>query len=185
VRSGRRPVLAGVSLATLAVCGAVTARADVAHADIPASAMQRCAIIADVTRRVACYDALADLQAAPSVAAPLPTPAPIPTAAPPPAASPPAASPPAASPPKDAFGLTTVQRAAPEQVQSIDARVVGFGRSSNDRPTVQLDNGQLWELDAADPLLAAAEPVTIRRGALGSFLMTTPAHHTHRVRRLR
>jgi hypothetical protein len=159
VRSGRRPVLAGVSLATLAVCGAVTARADVAHADIPASAMQRCAIIADVTRRVACYDALADLQAAPS--------------------------PPAASPPKDAFGLTTVQRAAPEQVQSIDARVVGFGRSSNDRPTVQLDNGQLWELDAADPLLAAAEPVTIRRGALGSFLMTTPAHHTHRVRRLR
>jgi hypothetical protein len=181
VRTGRRPVLAGVPLATLAVCGAVTARADVAHADIPASAMQRCAIVADVTLRVACYDALAGRQAAPSVAAPLPTPAPTPTAAPLPAA----AQPPAASPPKDAFGLTTVQRAAPEQVQSIDARVVGFGRSTNDRPTVQLDNGQLWELDAADPLLAAAEPVTIRRGALGSFLMTTPAHHTHRVRRLR
>jgi hypothetical protein len=164
VRTGRRPVLAGVPLATLAVCGAVTARADVAHADIPASAMERCAIIADATLRVACYDALAGRQAAPSVAAPSPT-------APP--------------PPKDAFGLTAVQRPAPEQVQSIDARVVGFGRSANDRPTVRLDNGQLWELDAADPLLAAAEPVTIRRGALGSFLMTTPARHTHRVRRLR
>jgi len=30
----------------------------------------------------------------------------------------------------------------------------------------------------------AGDTVTIRRGALGSFLMTTPARHSYRVQRL-
>jgi len=48
---------------------------------------------------------------------------------------------------------------------------------------VRLDNGQVWSFTAPEVLLRAGEAVTIRRAALGSFLMTTPSHHTYRVQR--
>jgi hypothetical protein len=51
--------------------------------------------------------------------------------------------------------------------------------------TVTLDGGALWELvDDSDPLLAVGDTVTIKRAALGSYLMSTPTKRTHRVRRL-
>jgi hypothetical protein len=50
---------------------------------------------------------------------------------------------------------------------------------------VALEGGQVWELEEADPLLAVGDTVTLRRAALGSFMMGTPAKRSHRARRLR
>jgi hypothetical protein len=49
---------------------------------------------------------------------------------------------------------------------------------------VALDNGQAWTFTATDALLRAGDPVTIKRGALGSFLLTTPSHHTYHAVRM-
>ena len=57
--------------------------------------------------------------------------------------------------------------------------------SASGRMTVSLEGGAVWELDDADPLLAVGETVTITRAAFGSYIMHTPRHRTHRVRRLR
>lgn len=51
----------------------------------------------------------------------------------------------------------------------------------------ELDNGQLWESTDTEPDLSLDphETVTIRAGALGSFLLKTRAGHSIRVHRLR
>ena len=67
---------------------------------------------------------------------------------------------------------------------AIKASVAGLGTSAIGRMLVNLDNGQSWELDSADPLLAVGNVVTIERGALGSFILTTPSRRTHHVHRL-
>jgi len=48
---------------------------------------------------------------------------------------------------------------------------------------VSLDNGQVWDFAEADAIVLPREAVTIRRAALGSFLLTTGSHHTYRVKR--
>jgi hypothetical protein len=155
---GRLVTLAG------AVLGAIgSAAADDASLE---RALAHCAAIASGDDRLACYDALA-------------------------AGHPPAqrASPSAAAPAaKEEFGLSPVQtqKKQPDQrqIQSINASVAGLGTSSIGRMLVYLDNGQSWELDSADPLLAVGDAVTIERGAMGSFLLTTPSKRTHHARRL-
>lgn len=154
----RPPALTTLAVLALAGGGAAGARADEAAAALTTGALQRCAAIAGSAERLACYDQLAGR---------------------------PSQAPAAAAPPPAEFGLSPAQRPQPEQVHSISARVVAFGRSAAARPTVALDNGQLWELDQEDPLLAVGDAVTIRRGALTSFLLDSPQHRTHRVRRLR
>ena len=47
-----------------------------------------------------------------------------------------------------------------------------------------LEGGQVWELEEPDALLASGDAITIRRAALGSFLMNTAQGRTHRVHRL-
>jgi hypothetical protein len=49
--------------------------------------------------------------------------------------------------------------------------------------TLVLDNGQTWTIMDAAARLAVGDLVSIRRAALGSFLMMTPAKHSYRVRR--
>jgi hypothetical protein len=143
-------------------------------------ALAHCAAIASGDDRLACYDALASGH--PRGGVPPPTPPPTPQAAQP--AAPSAAPPPA----KEDFGLSTVQKEKKQPVQkqiaSISASVTGLGTSSIGRMLVLLDNGQSWELDGADSLLAVGDKVTIERGALGSFLLTTPSRRTHHARRL-
>jgi hypothetical protein len=146
-------------------------------------ALAHCAAIASGDDRLACYDALATGRP-PSR---LPPPPPAAPQAAPQAAQP--AAPSAAPPPaKEDFGLSTVQKEkkqpAQTQIQSINASVAGLGTSSIGRMLVALDNGQSWELDSADPLLAVGDAVTIERGAMGSFLLTTPSRRTHHARRL-
>jgi hypothetical protein len=92
----------------------------------------------------------------------------------------------AAPPPKESFGLYTAEHpTAPSVAPSLDDRVVATGASASGRMTVTLASGALWELDDVDPLLAVGDVVSIRRAALGSFLLETPTKRTHRARRLR
>ena len=200
----KRFALSTAFLAACAACACGGARAE----DIDLhKALSPCSGISSSADRLACYDQLAgrvsEPKARPSVAASPPTPA-APVAAAPaasvaaaPAASvtaapaaPVAAAPtPAAAPTEEDFGRSKVQKAArsssPPEIKSITAKVAGFGRSPNQRTQITLDNGQIWEYqDDPDPLLSIGDSVTIKHGTLGSFLLLTPAKHSHRVSRV-
>lgn len=171
-----------LSAFTLPLVWAGGAFAHAGAGSVPAAALQNCAAISTAAERLACYDKLAGR--APQVAA---TPAPV-SAAPAPAgtaASGAAALPRPAAPSPDSFGLYAAEHpAAPTPAATLSAKVIGVGSSPGGRPTVALEGGQLWELDEADPLLADGDLVTIKRAALGSFLLTTPKGRVHRAHRL-
>jgi hypothetical protein len=145
-----------------------------------------CAAIDEPGQRLGCYDQLAGRASRPPPSAATATAArndsfglPAAHPAPPPAVAPVPASP-------QSFGLYAAEHPLPPADLTLSAKVTGFGASSGGHPTVSLEGGQLWELlDEADPLLSQGQTVTIRRGSLGSFLMTTPAKRTHRVHRLK
>jgi hypothetical protein len=165
-----RPRCAALSGAILSVCAIGTAASDDSAATLQ-DALARCAAISVVDQRLACYDGLAAGHTriiSPSSTSAVPQPP--------------------RSSTKEDFGLSTVQKqkSQPEQkqVESIKASVAGLGTSPIGRMLVELDNGQSWELDSADPLLTVGNAVTIERGALGSFLLTTPSRRTHHVRRI-
>jgi hypothetical protein len=48
-----------------------------------------------------------------------------------------------------------------------------------------LEGDLVWELYSADPVLKIGDAVTVKRGTLGSFILTTPAGRLHRVHRVR
>jgi hypothetical protein len=166
------------------------------------SALSRCANIGPRDERLSCFDALvveyaksaptvaaAPLPAAqaPAHSAPLsPAPSSAPAAVPLAAASPAPSSAPA--PRVEDFGLSTTQKekaqTAPPHLNSIKAVISAIGQSSSGRMLITLDNGQSWELDNADPLLRVGAAVTIDRGALGSFVLSSPTHRYPHVRRL-
>jgi hypothetical protein len=176
-----------LSSALCGVCAVGTA-----FAATPLGALQdalaQCAAIASRDERLGCFDALAAQQhpaSAPAAAAPATVAA---TAAVPVAAAPAERvhSLPAESERPEDFGLDPAQRGQTEHhLSSITARVSGFSRSKEGKIQADLDNGQAWELDEADPLLAPGDAVTIRRAALGSYLLMTPSKRSHRVRRTR
>jgi hypothetical protein len=164
-----------------------------------AADLARCAGIAAPDARLACYDTLAGRAAdrsAPTAAA---TPAGISTAppiaksaAPPTAAPMPAAPSPASANDPRNFGFNEAQlhaqaqpHAAPEAPAAIQARVAKIIDSRAGRAYVVLDNGQTWTfIDAGeDAGLSPGDPITIKRGSLGSFLMLTRSKHSFHVRR--
>jgi hypothetical protein len=179
-RMARRVLpLAGLSTAIVVAAGVHAAPA----AD---SRLNVCAAIELPGERLACYDQLAGRipskgGSAAASAPPLPSAPATPLA---PAAAP-APTAPAASP--DSFGLYTVEhpRAPKPPAAALSAKVAGLGSSAGGRVTVSLQDGQVWELDDADPLLTAGDLVTIRRAAFGSYLMTTRDGRTHRTHRLK
>lgn len=157
--------------------------------------LARCAAIDAPDQRLACYDTLAGRppdRGAPALsAAPAATSSPGVAAVSAPAQLSVAAQTPAstANDPRN-FGLSAAQLhptppSAPSAVQAhvtqIIQSVTGFGR-----PILVLDNGQTWIFTEApdDSRLASGDEVTIKRAALGSFLLTTPSHHSYHVHRL-
>lgn len=122
-----------------------------------------CAAIAAADERLACYDALAKGKSSGAQAA----------------------SAEARSESADA-GFGTVRRKLPAKPQGPEMIKAVVAKVSVDRlgtVSVSLDNGQSWTFHDPDALLRSGDAVTIRRAALGSFLMTTPARHTYRVQR--
>jgi hypothetical protein len=89
--------------------------------------------------------------------------------------------------PKEAFGLYKEEHPvlATSEIRAITATVAGISYDRYGRETISLDEGALWQLDGSDALLASGNSVTIKRAALGSYVLTTPSGRTHRVRRLR
>jgi hypothetical protein len=154
---------------------------------IPMSVLKQCAEINEPSKRLACYDQVAERP--PAAGAPV-------SKDPPAAKVSPAASAPAGAAasaattaplPKETFGLYTAEHptAAPRVEALITAKVISMGISSTGRSTVTLEGDQVWELDSADPVLKNGDAVTVKRGTLGSFILTTPAGRLHRTHRIR
>jgi hypothetical protein len=197
-----KPLLGALRLAQLTTLGAIFASAFSAAAPSAAD-LAHCAGIADPAARLACYDALSADKAEGKLSAASPpagsgataatstAPAPIAPATAVPSASAASSAPAApsrvASDPQN-FGLTEAQR-APAQLQagpkSINARIAKINENRWGPASAVLDNGQIWVFidDAQDAGLKPQDPITIKRGAVGSFLLVTPAHHSYHVRR--
>ena len=144
----------------------------------PEAGLHACAAIDAAAERLACYDRLAGRAEAAAPVAPVAVPAPtqLPVTAAPGSAS---------SSPKESFGLYSAEHpTALPAAQSLTEVVTAMGTSAGGRPTVTLRDGQVWEFDTSDPLLAIGDTVTIRRAALGSFILETPSRRRHRARRL-
>ena len=156
--------------------------------------MARCAAIPAPESRLACYDALAHRPAdkAPSVAAVVPAAVPTPAPPAPSSAAVPTAPQPAqasaaaiAADPKS-FGLTPAQQhTADLGPQSIAAQISIVSSDRIGRTLVVLENGETWTVMDNDGRLSSGDAVTIKRAALGSFLMLTRSNHSYRVRRIK
>jgi hypothetical protein len=180
---------------------------------VNASELVRCAAVAGGNERLACFEALT-LVAAPGVriapatvsatagatdaaatspAAPqrsdAPASAPVARAD---AVAPPAAgqaTPPARSANPDDpvnFGLTKHQLkvVVPAGPDSVKATVSQITEDRLSHVSLVLDNGQTWGFTGPNPRVRPGDTVTIKRAALGSFLMLTPSRHSYRVERL-
>jgi hypothetical protein len=106
-----------------------------------------------------------------------------PGAAAPAAAAPGAAAPGAAAPDAKNFGLMRHPAPSEEGPDRIQAKVARVDTDRLGNVRVSLDNGQAWVFVAPEALLRVGEPVTIRRGAIGSFLLTDASRHTYRAQR--
>jgi hypothetical protein len=176
-----------------------------------AGEMAHCAAIAAPDTRLACYDALAGRsvdRSAPSagVAAAAPNApiaptaraaraaasAPAATSASAPASANPATATAAAAAPAagDAasFGFTAAQvHAAPVGPTSIQAHISKVTTDQLGRTYLVLDNGQMWTSSDSeareDAHMGPGDPVTIKKGALGSFVMVTDSRRTYHVHR--
>jgi hypothetical protein len=83
------------------------------------------------------------------------------------------------------FGLTRQQlKAAPAGPASIKATVAQITEDRLSHVYLVLDNGQTWGFTEPDPRVRPGDSVTIKRAALGSFLMLTPSRRSYRVERL-
>jgi len=83
------------------------------------------------------------------------------------------------------FGLTRHQlKAVPAGPDSVKATVSQITEDRLNNVYLVLDNGQTWGFIEPDPRVRPGDSVTIKRAALGSFLMTTPSRRSYRVERL-
>jgi hypothetical protein len=83
------------------------------------------------------------------------------------------------------FGLTRQQlKAVPAGPASIKATVSQITEDRLSHVYLVLDNGQTWGFTETDPRVRPGDTVTIKRAALGSFLMLTPSRRSYRVERL-
>ncbi len=91
------------------------------------------------------------------------------------------------------FGLSERQRAArepqPEKppATAVTAAVTAVRKLPTGYLRIDLDNDQAWQQTETDPniRLRTGDRVTIRKAALGSFLLETPGRFSTRVRRVK
>jgi hypothetical protein len=147
-----------------------------------------CAAIVAGDARLACYDALARANStaatAPFSVAQAPAIASAPAAA---AVAPVSASPDAAGDELRNFGLTPAQiRPVASGPTAIEAHVAAIFANRGDygQTYLKLDNGETWSTSDDTTRLAVGDDIHIKRAALGSFLLTTPANLSYRVRRV-
>lgn len=181
MRGRPRPAQPPFAAAVLAVLAPAALGAGAAATTVSETALRACAGLDSDADRLACYDHLAGRSVSRAAAT-----VPGHSAA----ASAPAATAAAASAPPSAqtFGLYAAEHPKPPPAAaaaSLEGRVASVGSSAGGHMTVLLEGGALWELDDADPLLAAGDTVTITRAVLGSYMLHTPSHRSHRARRLR
>jgi hypothetical protein len=158
----------GVALALGAAAGMATELADPA----------RCAAITSGSERLACYDAIFGGSEPAGDAAAVPAQARR------------------SAPPRlnneEQFGLSEASRRALEAKagtpaqESLSARVKQVRRQPTGHMVVTLENDQVWVQSEVDPRarVEVGDTVTIRKAALGSFLLLTEQRVATRVRRL-
>ena len=175
--------------------------APLAFADVAAD-LAHCASVDASDVRLACYDALAKRPPTSSLATTSAHAAPAAPATPATSATPttPATSvtpttpsiapaPPVASAAvrsaDNSFGLSEAKLhpVAATGPDSIQATVAGISFDQTGHAKVRLDNGQAWAVSETDADLKRGQPVTIKRAALGSYLLVTADRHSYRVRR--
>ena len=173
---GNTHFIAAIAALALLVPCATFAGTEPHSTDGLEAGLANCAAISSAQQRLGCYDSLAGRQS-PTPAAKSGAAAAVPAAA----AS--ATSAQAVAPAVDPkFGL---KEAPPKQDPvSLTARVTAMTQSLQGRVVVTLDNGQRWEFQGPDAALGTGDVVSIATASLGSFLMTTPARHKLRVRRI-
>jgi hypothetical protein len=170
---------------SLAGLGApLLARGQQPAAPVPWSDLNACAAIPAQAERLACYDQLAARGAARVASTPSSANSAAATAA---SSGSQSASTAAVVAPREGFGLYKEEHPVPAKsaIKTITATVAGISYDPHGQETISLDEGAQWQLDGSDPLLASGDSVTIKRAALGSYVLTTPSGRTHRVHRLR
>ena len=164
-------------------CAAPPAHADDLQAVV--AGMRACAAEPDDARRLGCYDrqfrqGASALGRADPAAAPTVPPSPAPAAAP-------------ILTPEQRFGLNAqLERqehgtaTQPSQLDKLTNRIAAVSYKLRGEAVVTLENGQVWEQAEMDSRvqLKAGDPVSIRRGSLGSFRLSTPTAG-FRVKRVR
>jgi hypothetical protein len=182
-----------------AVCAAVECTAAATAATEPpdlqavVASMRACAAEQDDARRLACYDTQFKQSGMTPARAGRP-PAAAPLAAPSAAAAPlAAAAPPPTLTPEQRFGLNPqLERkergaaAVTTELDKLTSRIAAVSHKVRGEAVVTLENGQVWEQADADSRVVVKEgdAVSIRRGTLGSFWLSSPAS-AFRVRRVK
>ncbi len=168
---------------TLGALGALLGATGVAAAapTVTVGELTRCAQITAIDQRLACYDTLAASKMATSVPAPAAAkPGPAAAAGAGAAATAVPVPPPA---PTGGFGMSTHVAPVEQSVQQVNAHVINGGVDRQGNVYVALDNGQTWSYVDRDGPPENGSEVEIRRASLGSYLLTTPNHHTFRAQR--
>lgn len=166
----------------LGLGAAALAFAQLAPAATLEEAIGRCRDIEAPTARLACYDAASGRPTTPARGAANGVPA---ASAPGPAALPPAATTAAPAPATSDFGLPPAQAKPPAVAESLQATISALSADRIGHAVITLDNGQVWYVAEADSHLSVGDKVTIKRAALGSFMLTTADRHGYKVRRTR
>lgn len=195
-----------VAISLLLLFGAAGTDQNAHAAESPASTIEMCARIESASERLACYDRFSGRPSTTAVPGNQALPAAAPSAAAaqssvtqsiPAGGSPRPVAPSLVTPtagaagsapgsPQDAFGFYSAEHPLIQTaLKSMTATVVDFTADINGHQTLTLDNGQLWQLDGTDALLARGNSITIKRAMLGSFILKTPSSRTYRAQRLR
>jgi hypothetical protein len=189
--------------------GLIAVVAATAAAQGSVSSILACRDIADEHERLACFDREAAIlapgaaaaSATPPRAAAVPSASAAPASPTPPAAAPVPPPPGAPAPPapsnadlQQQFGLSPraleAQEVAagvrPTRISKIEAHLVRTAHTSDGHMTFTLDNDQVWrQVEAEDMLVQPGEPVTIARGALGSYWLKMSSGRGCKVSRVR